>query len=289
MFNRPNLPKMPDKPSVENNPPNELDILLANQGIIEKVKELEIQKLEKEIELEKAKKSNQSTLVQKGIFVALIGLVATLIGAVVNGAFSRQVEQDKYESELISKALASENEYLRNEALDFLSSSQLVNKKLYEVEVENFENIPKILEEFNIADVSNLDSEFAIKTKFNYTVKENKDSLIVSVNDCFIAFLRNRPLYPTIIKNIQLFVAYYPNSDDSYFVTKSKSYFIGKKIEINNMIEVGDFNFSLDISELNDSTDYFIGMETSEYYNGVIGYSTSLDQYPIRIERNMDK
>lgn len=264
----------------------ELEILLINKGIYKEAKNIELQKLDREIQLEKAKKSNQSSVVQKGILVAIIGLIATIFGAIYNGNNSKEIEEQQHYSNLILKALDVDNSQQKRETqaenIDFLISRGLIKGKVTDsiknlIYVPNHIETQKILKNFDNAKNSNIESDFTIKAKFDYKTSIVQDELIVNLTNVYIAQLRARAIQPINIYKIRLLLtAQDPNEKGFEIYSVSKPYSINITFSNIYSIDLENIMFEIDLSNIDREYDgYSLTLEISEFYNGSLGYSNA--------------
>lgn len=259
---------------------NKLDILLIERGIFEEAKAHEILKLEKQIELEIIRKSTQNTIVQKSILVALIGLFATLIAAIISGIYSKIIEKDRYYSSLVIESLKAESPEEKAFDLNFLISTGLIENHNHRIEKLVFggdsTNSNSYLSKFSNSKNTNLQEPFSIKTRFDLTYFIKKDTLHVKLLDLFIAQVRPRPLYPTTIYGIKLLLLDYDYEYNKKLIPFSQSELIPLNILFKNKssIEYKELDFEIPLEQ-----DYysevpcFICLEIEEFYDGQIGLS----------------
>lgn len=249
------------------------DFALLEKGILTEIKEIEVTRIEKEIELEKIKLSSKKEPIQKGILIALVGLIATLLGTIADGVYSRTVERDKFESNLIINEIKKNNAVDRIEGLQFLISANLItgdNYKNIKIILDSDVNDrPLLLREFEDANYSNVESDFGLKTKydeFNYTIKN--DTLIIEITKLnFTQFqARGNSDKTTTISRITAGINYYTDNNGNWNVLlESSPYIIDKTITIGEKHEIHKVSFSIDLSKTEENYNYFFTLFVYEY------------------------
>lgn len=250
-----------------------IDLVLLEKGILTEIKKIEISKLEKEIELEKIKFSSKKEPIQKGILIALVGLIATLLGTIADGIYSRIVERDKFESNLIINAVRKDNVKDRLEELQFLISANLIS-------TDNYKNIdaiinadinerPLLLQEFENANYSNIESVFGLKSKFNkFDYEINDNELIIEINGLsFTQFeLRGDGSKVTTISKIVAGITYETDSIGNWdILSESNPYIVDKSIKVGEKHEIDSVTFSIDLTKSQKNKDYPLVLIVYEY------------------------
>lgn len=267
-----------------------IDKALVDNGIYEMAKKLEITKLDKQIELEKVKKSTQGTLVQKSIFVALLGLIATIIGGLITGYNSRVIEDEKYYSELIKNSFIANNPEATADNLQVLVSSGLLQGERKIDVMNSIFGMPTefhadALSEFNNSNNSNLEDGFALRSRFDYSYTVIGDSLSVNAKDLFIAQLRPRPFYPTTIHGVRLLIAEYEDKEKKLnWGISYQSDIFPINVTFNGIYthKIDSINFVF--QGVKPSDDYFLVLEVLEFYNGLLGISNSFSYENILVK-----
>lgn len=265
------------------------DQLLVEKNLFEKNKKLEIEQLKKEVELEKLKKSSQRSIIQKGILVALIGLIATLCGTLIDGFNSKKAEQEKFYTGLVNKAFEKESPEEIAEYLEVLISSKALNsemtKQLKKVLFrEDVANHPLILDEMKKSEYSNLEIPFAIRNSFDCSYSMKDSNLVISISNLYLAQLKTRPFYPTIIKGVKVFLYVNYVSQEWEVLYESNTHHINIIFDNEFTYKEKQIDFKIPLGEIEKADDYFIGLEILELYDGALGTSNTRTNINVKIE-----
>lgn len=265
------------------------DKLLIENNLFEKNKQLEIEKLKNEVELERLKKSSQGSIVQKGILIALIGLLATLIGAVINGYNSKKIEEEKFYTGLVTKAFDVETPEQKAENLKILISSGLLtadkNEELKKIIFsEDIKKYPEVLDNFKNSDYSNLEFPFAIRNSFNCSYSIEDSNLVISIKNLFLTQLRPRPFYPTIIHGVRVFLYVKYKNYDWESLYESEIHPINVIFEKKFNYKKEKIDFKIPIGTIEKADDYFVGLDVLSLYDGELGSSNTRTDINVKIE-----
>ncbi len=277
----------------------QLDLLLAEKGILKEVRELEIALKDKEIELEKVKKSTQQNSLQKGILIALIGLFATLLASTFEGFYSRRIEKDKFESQLIMNAVDNNNVYDRIDKIEFILASKLVSGANYRnlktlLMPESAEDLPAILKVFEGSDVTNFEMPYSLRIGFNPEWTVDSNQLKVRLDDIVLLQSKERPngSDATIVTKLELALAYHVDKARGEWdiMATSSPFEINKTIEIKQEVHLGPHEFTIDISGIDKDREYFLVLLVYNYDNvsRVEGYTPAFFGYDISLEPKRD-
>ena len=172
----------------------EIERLLLESGLKERVAQYDIDL--KKLELEIAKEKRKGSFLQKGFLVAFLGVIATISASLIQGYNSLLLERQKLQSNLIQQATDTDDRSVSKNNLRFLLELGLIdNDKLRSLigDDDTPIRIPARRElvsnrEFS---VSNLQSPFAVKGQFS-------GEWSASPEQVFVAFSRSVITYPEV-------------------------------------------------------------------------------------------
>lgn len=265
----------------------EFNTLLVEKGIYDKIEGIKLKQKEAELELEKQKKKSENTLLQKGIFVALIGVFATLIGGLVDGCNSRKLEKDRLNSNLILKAIETKNPKESAKSLSFLISAGLlegvntdsIKKIINDPDYRN--KIPSLLSELDDYQNSNLDLPFSVKGAFEFDIKKNEKEIVFEIQKGVISLLAKN-IEEVYVSKIFFSIAEEKENGDWGIVMRSDPHMIKKNLKHGDKLDVKPFKAKITLNESDEiyKSD-FIVIEIETNINGMQGKSNIFPEVEI--------
>ena len=231
----------------------DIERILLDSGIKERLEQLAVEAKALELEIEKEKR--RASAVQKGILVALIGVLATLLGSVVQGTFSILHEKEKLESALIQQATDTTDPAISEANLRFLVATELVTNKRLKKRFPSMTDILQIpARRFVIQnesfDVDNEISSFAVKGYFT-----GKWSLLP--DEIAVVFDRASIHYPTPnpagdqrqwIASVSIGLA--EQADGLWSITaESPSFSVARYVEVGQQLVLGSFDLKIPLEK----------------------------------------
>jgi len=107
--------------------------------------------------------------------------------------------------------------------------------------------------------------------------------LLIKINDLFLAQLKPRPFHPTVIHGVRAFL-FVDNDNDWRIFHDSEVYPMNVVFDKKFTHEIEKIELKLPIQNIKRDSNYSIGLEILEFYDGILGTSNTLTDINVKIE-----